>query len=205
LRSGLAVPSFFVLPADRHRRPAPQNRERPLKFDDRDRRRLAFASALTIAALPAVWLVNREDDGSVRPNVAAVGAAVGDVHEATTTPVMIDPMGTVAPQFLGAAAAGAAPAGPVAPAVGTGDGTVLASGTAIFRRSVRDAKTCVFSGVPSGTHVVVVNVANDRSTDCWTALRPMDAPQDEMVMSAAAFATIADPTAAPIHVEIRQP
>ena len=43
-----------------------------------------YASALTIAALPAVWLVNREDDGSVRPNVAAVGPAVGDVTESTS-------------------------------------------------------------------------------------------------------------------------
>ena len=61
------------------------------------------------------------------------------------------------------------------------------------------------SGVPRGSHVVVVNVANGRSTDCWTALRPIDAAADEMVMSAAGFAAIADPTAAPIHVEIRQP
>ena len=59
--------------------------------------------------------------------------------------------------------------------------------------------------MPRGSHVVVVNVANGRSTDCWTALRPIDEPQDEMVMSAAGFAAIADPTAAPIHVEIRQP
>ena len=82
---------------------------------------------------------------------------------------------------------------------------MLASGTAIFRRAVSDPKTCVFSGVPSGTHVIVVNVANDRSTECWTALRPIDEPLDELVMSPTAFAAIADPTAAPIHVEIRQP
>jgi hypothetical protein len=120
--------------------------------------------------------------------------------------VTIDPMGTVAPRFLGAAApTAAAPAGPVSPAVGTGEGTVLASGTAIFRRAVSDRKTCMFSGVPSGSHIVVVNVANDRSTDCWTALRPISAPRDELVMSPTAFAAIADPTAAPIHVEIRRP
>ena len=157
------------------------------------------------SALPAVWLVNREDDGSVRPNVAAVGPAVGDVTE-STTPATIDPMGDVSPQFLGAAdAVTAEPSGPVLPVIGTEDGAVLATGTAIFRRSVGDPRTCVFSGVPRGSHVVVVNVANDRSTDCWTALRPIDEPQGEMVMNAAAFATIADPTSAPIHVEVRQP
>ena len=176
-----------------------------MKFDDRDRRRLVYASALTIAALPAVWLVNRDDESSVRPNVAAVGAAVGDVT-GSTTPATVDPMGDVPPQFMQAPAVPAvAPAGPVAPVIGAGDGTVLATGTAIFRRAITDAKTCAFSGVPAGSHVVVVNVANDRSTDCWTALRPPDRPLDEMVMSATAFAEIADPTAAPIHVEIREP
>ena len=39
---------------------------------------------------------------------------------------------------------------------------------------------------------------------CTTALRPMDQPQTELVMSADAFASIADPSEAPIVVEIRQ-
>jgi len=164
-----------------------------------------YASVLTIAALPAVWLVNRDDERSVRPNVAAVGAAVGDVTD-STTPATIDPMGDVEPEFMGRPhVAAAVPVAPVVPVIGTGDGAVLATGTAIFRRAIRDPKTCAFSGVPGGSHVVVVNVANDRSTDCWTALRPPEQPQDEMVMSAATFATIADPTAAPIHVEVREP
>lgn len=164
-----------------------------------------FASALTVAALPAVWLVNREDDASRRPNVAAVGPDVGDAT-GSTTPQTVDPMGDVAPRFLSAAdSAAREPTGPVAPVIGTGEGAVLATATAIFRRSVNDAKTCLYSGVPSGSHIVVVNVANDRSVDCWTALRAMDQPQGELVLSASGFAAIADPTAAPIHVEIRKP
>jgi hypothetical protein len=55
-----------------------------------------------------------------------------------------------------------------------------------------------------GSRVTVVNVDNNRSIQCTTALRPMDQPQDELVMSAAAFAEIADPSAAPIDVEIRE-
>ena len=174
-----------------------------MRLEHGDRRRLAFASALTIAALPAVWLVNRDDETSRRPNVAAVGAAVED-GAAVATPHVIDPMGDVSPQFLAAAAPPATATGPVAPIVGTGEGPVLAVASAIFRRSVRDTATCLYSGVPSGTHVLVVNVANDRSVDCWTALRRPGEPRDELVMSATAFAAIADPTAAPIHVEIRQ-
>ena len=154
-----------------------------------------------MAALPAVWLVNRDDDASTRPNVAAVGAPVADVAE-STTPATIDPMGDVAPQFLGAAPA-AAVQQPVVPVVGTGERTAVASATAIFRRAVRDTRTCLYSGVPGGSHIVVVNVANDRAVDCWTAPRSTDDPLDEVVLSAAAFAEIADPTAAPIHVEVR--
>lgn len=172
-----------------------------MRLDDRDRRRLVWASALTVAALPAVWLVNR-DETTTRPSVAAVGLAPGEVAASTTTET-IDPMGPVSPGFLGAAATPRPAAQPPAPVVGTGAGVTLATGTAIFRRSVTDSRTCLFSGVPSGSYVTVVNVANNRSTDCWTALRAPDQPQGELVMSAGAFASIADPTTAPIHVEIR--
>jgi hypothetical protein len=172
-----------------------------VRLDDGDRRRLVLASALTVAALPAVWLVNQDDDGTARPNVAAVGLAPGDAAAATTE-ATIDPMGEITPRFLHAEDTAAA-AAPVSAVVGTGEGVTVATATAIFRRSVRDTRTCVFSGVPSGSHVTVVNVANDRSVECWTTLRPIDQPQDELVMSAAAFAEIADPTTAPIHVEIR--
>lgn len=203
LRFGVAFPSLFALHVGPAPETGPQDGERPLRFDDRDRRRLVFASALTVAALPAVWLVNRDDDTSTRPNVAAVGAAVADAAVPVTR-VTLDPMGDVNPQYLDAPAPATAPALTLsAPVVGDGDGVAVAAVTAIFRRSIGDAETCIYSGVPDGSQIVVVNVANDRSVECWTTLRPIDEPQRELVMSAAAFAAIADPTAAPIHVEIR--
>jgi len=173
-----------------------------VRFDDRDRRRLVFASAVTVAALPAVWLVNRQDvASSTRPNVAAVGPAV-DAVAATRTPALVDPMGDVDPQFLRGAGSGPAAPQPVVAVVGPGKGPVAATATAIFRRSIGDRGTCVYSGVPGGSRILVVNVANNRSVSCWTALRPADEPQDEVVMSAAAFGEIADLSSAPIHVEI---
>jgi hypothetical protein len=190
-------------------RPAPesgaQDRERPLRLDDRDRRRLLLASALTVVALPAVWLANRDDTTSPRPNVAAVGAPVADGEAASVPPASVDPMGTVDAQYLdGAVPAPPQTAGPVTPAIGTADGRVVATATAIFRRSVTSSTTCLFNGVKVGSHITVVNVDNDRSMTCTTALRPMDQPQDELMMSADAFATIADPSEAPIVVEIRE-
>jgi hypothetical protein len=146
--------------------------------------------------------VNQRDAASPRPNVAAVGAAVDDAAH-PVTPASVDPMGTVGPQFLDGTAAPADRPDAVAPVVGATDGRVVATATAIFRRKVT-VGTCLFNGVPVGSRVTVVNVDNGRSIQCTTALRPMDQPQDELVMSAAAFAEIADPSAAPIDVEIRE-
>ena len=183
----------------------PQDRERPLKLDDRDRRRLFIASALTVVALPAVWLANRDDSASPRPNVAAVGAPVADGEPSSAPPATVDPMGTVEAQYLdGSVPAPPATAGPITPVIGTADGHVVATATAIFRRSVTSGNTCLYNGVGSGSRITVVNVDNDRSMTCTTVLRPMDQPQHELVMSADAFAAIADPSEAPIVVEIRQ-
>lgn len=160
-----------------------------------------FASAVTVAALPAVWLVNRDDATSTRPNVAAVGQAV-DAVDPSPTVEPVDPMGDVSPQLLVPSGQQPAAPAPVVAAVGTGKGPVLATASAIFRRSVGDRNTCVYSGVPGGSQITVVNVANNRSVTCWTALRPIDEPQDELVMSEAAYAEISDIATAPIHVEI---
>jgi hypothetical protein len=189
---------------DRHRSPAPQHRERPLRFDDRDRRRLLLASALTVAALPAVWLANRDDSASPRPNVAAVGAPVDGAATASSEHTTLDPMGDVAAQYLDGTAAPVAPAAPVTPVVGTADDRVVATATAIFRRSVTNDHLCLYNGVDVGSRVTVVNVDNNRSMTCVTALRPLNQPQQELVMSANAFASIGDPSTAPIDVEIRR-
>lgn len=147
--------------------------------------------------------MNQNDETSTRPNVAAVGLAADDASAGTQSVAVTDPMGDVVPQYLsGTAVVGTS--APVAPAVGTADWSVVGETQAIFRRSVRDDRTCLYSGVPSGTYITVVNVDNNRSMNCFTSVRAPEDPQDELVMSSAAFATIADPTAAPIHVEIRQ-
>ena len=131
-----------------------------------------------MVALPAVWLANRDDAASPRPNVAAAGAAVADGAAASVPPVSIDPMGTVDAQYLdGAVPAPPATAGPITPVIGTAEGHVVATATAVFRRSVTSNGTCLYNGVTVGSRITVVNVDNDRSITCTTALRPMDQPQ----------------------------
>lgn len=163
-----------------------------------------LASALTVVALPAVWLVNQDDDGT-RPNVAAVGLAAedggaGDAAAPTTPP---DPMGDVDARYL-AGTPLPPPPEHVSIAVGSTDDVLVATAQAIYRRSVGRADTCEFSGVESGELITVVNVDNGRSIECWTALRPADAPASELVMHPDRFIEIADLTSAPIDVEIRQ-
>ena len=167
-----------------------------------------IASALTVVVLPGIWLVNRDDDASARPNVAAVGAAVdrGAVGGAdSAAPATFDPMGTAAPQYLdGTATPDVSTTAPAPPAVGTAGEQVVAAATAIFRRAVRDDRTCLYNGVEPGSRITVVNVDNALSITCIAGQRPADQPPDELVMSAGSFARIADPSTAPIDVEIRQ-
>jgi len=163
-----------------------------------------IASALTIVALPGIWLVNRDDDASARPNVAAVGAVVEGGAPSSTSPTF-DPMGTAAPQYLdGTATPDASTTLPIPAAVGTSGDHFVTTATAIFRRSVTNTRTCLFNGVAQGEFITVVNVDNDLSIQCFVAPRAPDQPVGELVMSAAAFAEIADPSTAPIDVEIRQ-
>jgi hypothetical protein len=165
-----------------------------------------LASALTIVALPAVWLVNQDDSsaGSSRPNVAAVGLPAAD--GVTTAPAdtgPIDPMGDVPARYLEGTPLPPAPH-PAPVAVGSIDGVLVARARATYRRSVGSVGTCAYSGVRSGTLITVVNVDNNRSVECRTVLRPLDEPQDELVLHPDRFAGIADLTSAPIDVEIRQ-
>ena len=174
----------------------------PLRFDESDRRRLVFASALTVAALPALWLVNQDDSGA-GPNVAAVGlAAENGGTGATGAATPADPMGDVDARYLAGSPLTPSPEH-VEIAVGSTEDVLVATARATYRRSVR-ADTCAFSGVGAGERITVVNVDNGRSIECRTVLRSPDAPAGELVMHPDRFLQIADLTSAPIDVEIRQ-
>ena len=172
-----------------------------MRFDDRDRRRLGFATVLTIAALPAVWLVNR-DDPATGPNVAAVGLAA-EGGAPTTTIEPIDPMGEVQAKYLEGGSTTPPPV-QVPIAVGSSDSRVVATGHAVFRRSVGDPTVCLFSGIAPGETVTVVNVDNGRSTECRTRSQQPDAPVGELVMHPDRFIQIADLMSAPVDIEVRQ-
>jgi hypothetical protein len=176
-------------------------RELTVRLQRADRRRLAFASALTVFALPAVWLANR-DNAPARPNVAAVGLAADDSprrhrragnDDASTS---VDPMGLPDPLFSADERTPPAPAH-VSVAIGTDD-VVVATPMATYSRSVYDIDTCPFNGVAPGTTVTVVNPDNGRSLDCVA----VSSDGDDLVLHPDRFTLIGDLTTAPIPVEV---
>ena len=175
-----------------------------LKLDERDRGRLVLASVITLLTLPTIWLVNRDDAGesSSRPNVGAVGIDPGEADEASGTPVSeLDPMGESGAMYLQPATTVLPPASIVV-AIGTTPDDAIATARGTYRRSV-EVNTCLFNGVRDGELVTVVNVANGRSTECNTTITEGLA-DGVLVMNISRFQRIADLTAAPIHLEIRQ-
>lgn len=174
-----------------------------MRLETADRRRLAWASVVTVAALPALWFVNKESDAN-RPNVAAVGLAADDGGAPVTTVGPIDPLGD--PDVSPATIIAAPPTSATTPPqirYGTADDALVARVDATFRRSVGDPEACWYNGVSSGDYITVLNPANGRSIECWTVLRHDDPPH-QVVLYPSAFAELARFTDAPVTVEIRQ-
>ena len=74
---------------------------------------------------------------------------------------------------------------------------------ATFRSNVVVAGVCRVPGLGNGQQITVVNLDNNRSITCRTALTPAGEAL-ELVMHPNLFSQIADLTDAPIPVEIRR-
>jgi hypothetical protein len=170
--------------------------------DHPERRRLLLATILTLVALPALWLMSR-DDGSVAPNVATAGVDVDaggvDATDPTSEIADSDSAGEVDPVFLD---------GPAAPPGGIAEIAVPApSRTEVHRaaatyRSTLVPRTCIVPFVATGTELTIVNLDNNRSTTCSAIYAPATEVGD-VVMHTASFLELADLTDAPIPVELR--
>jgi len=197
-----------------------------------DRRRFFLATAITLLALPALWWANQSRQSA--PNVATAGVAVGDASDPTAPaapPVPSAAPGTpsaAAEQPVAPEAPAEETAAPEAPEgsgdadpppvfldgpaghVGAGLPEVAVPATTGERiqtratyRSNLPTSTCLVGNMSNGLDVVVVNLDNGRSVRCTTALAPFS-DDPILVMSRDQFLEIADPTDAPIPVEIRR-
>ncbi len=174
---------------------------------DSDRRRFFLATAITLMALPALWWANESRQSA--PNVATAGVEVGDAAEPTTAAVAATTVPAPAPTqdpepppvFLDG------PAGQV----GAGLPEVAVPATtgerfqtrATYRSNLPSTTTCIVGGVNNGEDIVVVNLDNGRSVRCRALLAPFGV-DPMLVLSSQQFLEIADPTDAPIPVEIRR-
>ncbi len=139
-----------------------------LNLDVTDRRRLAFAAAFTIIALPAIWLFTRGEatTGSGAPTIAAAGidAAAGT----NGAPVVTDQgsMGPNSPIFIDGPTTPPKPAviQIVVPAAVKGDYT---EGGASYKSGTTAAPdTCSAPDAPFGAALTVTNRDNGRSITC---------------------------------------
>jgi hypothetical protein len=163
---------------------------------------MVVASVITLVALPTIWLANRSEDSSTRPNVAAVGLDPGQADGEGGADEAPDLLGTSGAAYLEPVSV-TADADPVEIHVGTTPDDPVATARASYRRTSVIFDTCEFNGLPSGQQVTVVNVANGRSTTC-TIVHEEGLGDNELLLSQGRFQRIAELVAAPIHVEIRR-
>ena len=162
-----------------------------------DRRRLVLASMFTLAALPAMWVINRNDQ-SAAPKLGAAGVApVGADTAPPTSAYKPDP-----PIFLDGPSTGVGPAvvDIVVPRPPTG---TEASGKASFRRFADPTnKPCSTALAPWHALITVTNLNNGQSTTCVnTSSTGLPAGVD-IVLHTELFTSIADLADAPIPVRL---
>ena len=176
-----------------------------------DRRRLVFATIVTIVALPTLWLTSRDEasDGGLNPVAAAVnGRPLAEAARGGTTSTSTSPPPATAddePVFMAGPTALPVPEPAVASPVLSGE---QASGRATFRRwdgatvtQVR-AHPCQTFLTPPGTRLTVTNVNNGRSVRCVNVTAEVPPQNAIIVLHTEALLAIGELADAPLPVRV---
>jgi hypothetical protein len=166
-----------------------------------DRRRLTLATIITLVALPALWLMQRDDTAPGSPTVAAAGAPAAPAVDSSDEG---DPDDPPPPAYLEGPSTTAPIVDDTPLVIATGDaGTAnRLTGTAGYRRfdDATTSGTCQVTGAPLGIVLTVRNVDNDRTTTCVNTSGRLG---DEIaVLDISVFLQVADLVDAPLPVEI---
>ena len=167
-----------------------------------DRRRLTLATVITLVALPALWLMQRDDTAPGSPGLAAAGAP--SLAAAPDEAVDTEPP---APAYL---------EGPASSVEGATDSSLVIAtsadaatnrlaGTAGSRRfdpALYAPGSCSVHGAPLGVRVTVRNVDNDRTVDCLNMSTARGDDGELAMLDRDTFLQIADLVDAPLPVEI---
>jgi hypothetical protein len=171
------------------------------------RRRLGLAVAVTVVAVPALWLLGDDRPDDISTVVAGAEVALSADGQTPSDPPATDgsdeapedPLGIPSPAHLERRVT-------VAPVIG---GTIAIpaasdglSGSAAFDYDIEANDLCHARGAPLGLFVTVVNLENNRSTTCIAVLEALPG-YVEVVLHPDRFTAIGDPTDAPVPVEYR--
>ncbi len=177
-----------------------------MAFEDTDRRRTLLLGVLTLIALPAIYLYARSDasadtSGDSDPSAEVVAATdpvpvVTDngsnrppITVSDTDPIFLDgPVGDVNPGVNEIAI----PSRPAIPPLEL---------SASYRSTVAGVRSCLVRGLTTGLTVSIKNLDNGRSITCVTSTAPFTQVED-VVLHSDTFALLADPTEAPISIEL---
>jgi hypothetical protein len=176
-----------------------------------DRRRLVFATIVTIVALPTLWFTSRDEasDGALSPVAIAVNgrpvaeAARGASPTTTSSPTSV--VGDDEPVFMAGPTAPPVPepavASPELPAE-------QASGRATFRRwdgatvTQLRAHPCQTFLAPPGTRLTVTNVNNGRSVRCVNVAAEVPPQNAIIVLHTEGLLAIGELADAPLPVRV---
>jgi hypothetical protein len=170
-----------------------------MDYDYGQRRRVAFAIAITVIAVPAAFLLNRGgDDGAtvdtgVTGQVAAAPLTGGDTGSVVTTPLGTAPAGYLEGSTVPDSNEPARIAIPQLP-----ESVKL---QATFSSRINSTQRCAVPGVPFNSTVTVTNLDNSRRIRCIASVA-LALGEDDLVLATDTFAEIADLTDAPVPVEI---
>lgn len=164
-----------------------------------ERRRIVLATVLTIVALPALWLLDR-DDPTPSPNVAAAGVPTpGAAAESEPT----DTFAPEVPAFLENTVVVPQPAVidiAVPDSVNPNETEVKL--TYKNYASIQVSTPCTTVKAPSGAHITVTNVDNGQSVTCINTLGMSVPIGADMAIDINLYVTIADLVDAPVPVRI---
>ena len=166
-----------------------------------ERRRLVLATALTVVALPAIWLMDRDDpSAATSPAVAAIGVpepAAGSATPATDlvpeVPVFLDNT-VVLPQ-------------PAIIDIAVPDSRPATERTANltykdYKDFGGDGNLCTLGGAPSGAMITVTNVDNGQVVTCKNTLGMSIPVGADMAIDINLYVSIADLVDAPVPVRV---
>ena len=164
-----------------------------------DRRRVVVASVFTLAALPALWVFNRESAAtSGAPSVGAAGVEVKSGADAAPDTTAYEPE---PPLFVGG---DEVPVPPVAVVVAVPPPTSANQVTAraSYHRFSAGSRQCTTLLAPDGALLTVENIDNGQTTTCTNSLGAAMPAGADIVLHTEVFAEIGNLADAPLPVQL---